>query len=255
MFRRWFVLVTASAMVMSCTREDVPVDATPETLAALAKRAEAVHDVRYDGVAKDLDSNQELQFAYASQQPRYLRASTLAGGNEAARYVFDGTHLTAMDVAAKQGQRIDLHADEARLLETIHQVFTHFSVEGWRPPLLRPQLSKATLAKHQGEAVWLVRTPIDDKDIVAVEVMLRPRTADFLGMTYRNGTGAEVRSVVVNQEYKDAATGLSFPAQWTLRGAGQNQQLTLTNIRINQGIEAAFFDTSLPPGYASPEQP
>ena len=80
-----------------------------------------------------------LRYRYAMQQPAFAAVETFdAAGTRERAFIFDGKVLASIDDVAKTITRTDLSTNEEQLLLTLHQVFSPFVIEGWRPPLLRP---------------------------------------------------------------------------------------------------------------------
>jgi hypothetical protein len=247
------LVIMAMMLMTACPKEAMMVDVAPAAMAALATRSERLHDFQYEATAVDEINHQTLRFRYAFQQPKFLAGTLLSNtGAETASYRFDGTHLAMIDFVNRQGQRRDLSGDEALLVGTVHEVFTPFSVEGWRALLVRPQQSTAVAVDRADGERWVITTPIED-DVLAKSVLtVRARTADFLSHEFIDRAGKVVRSIRVERELKDDATGLSFPQQWLIEGDNERQRLSITNSRINQGVDGTTFITTLPPGFVEP---
>jgi len=214
--------------------------------AQLAARLEAVHDYDVEGNVVAADG-QHLRFRYAMQQPTFMAGEFLNDAGVRTRaFVFDGKVLAVIDDVTKTVARHDLSGNEEQLLLTLHETFSSFVCEGWRPPLLRPT---GTVASVVGDTVELT-VPINAMGLSRSVVVVDSDGA-FVGKRSVAEGEVVVASVTVTKSEVDAATKLKFPTVWEQLDGGQRATTTLTSWKVNAGIAADRFSTAIPAGYAA----
>lgn len=225
-----------------------------EALEALEARSRALQDYRYEGTAYRNEAPRELHFRYALQQPKRLRADV---EELSTSFVFDGVTLSILDHGHQQAVRQDLTAlDDGAAAAALHQFFHDYSCEGWRPPLLRPDLRANRAFRHRredGTSSWIVETEVEDESLARVRYELRVPTADFVKKEFVDRAGAVVASVEVRAEHRDAKTGLRFPSSWELASGESRFRVELRDIHINEGLGRQHFDAAIPEGYSVKE--
>lgn len=225
-----------------------------EALEAIEARSRVLQDYRYEGTSYLQDPPRELHFRYALKQPKRVRADV---EELASSFIFDGRTLSSLDHGHEQAVRQDLEAlDDGAVAGILHYFFNDYSCEGWRPPLLRPDL-KANRAVRQrredGTWSWIVETDVEDESLARVRYELRAPTADFVKKEFVDRSGAVVASVAVKAEHYDARTGLRFPSTWELASGENRLRVELRDIHINEGLGPEHFDATIPESYAVKE--
>jgi outer membrane lipoprotein-sorting protein len=211
---------------------------------ALNKRVAAIHDVAVEGQIVD-PTGQTLRFRYAMQQPSFTAGELLApDGSRARAFVFDGKHLAIVDDGTRTVVRQDLSTNEEQMLLTLHQVFSPFVCEGWRPPLLKPTGVTTTA---DGERVVLT-VPVGEGGVKEQRVVLEGSGA-FVSRQTIGDDGAVLMETTVLENATDAGTGLVFPVKWTMKEGGSQGTVSLGAWKVNAGVDAARFDTRAPAGY------
>lgn len=241
-----------SGLVAACPRPGVSPEheasdpRSAEVLAALQKRLDqrltAVRDFTIAGTARE-GAGVPLSFSYTFAQPRFARAAI--GADQSV--VFDGKALLALDHRARVAARMDASSrgDEGLLL-ALHQTFADFACEGWRPPLLRPGVTRAA-ASADGSRIDVV-VPIDHPELLEERLSFRV-DGSFLErrtLDREHGTVAWTR---VLEEIKDPATGLLFPKRWERGGPEARVEVSLTTTAVNVGVAASSFSSDVPEGY------
>ena len=222
-------------------------------LGAIQHRMAQVRDYELEGSVEDVASGQTLRFRYAMQQPQ-LAAATIVGARS---FVFDGKVLAVFDEADKSAVRRDLSGNEQTLLLTLHEIFSQFVCEGWRPPLLKPQGTRAFVSTDKDGDRWQLRVPIEDAKLAENRIVLRAPGGDFVSREVVDKAGAVVFSTRVLEEYLDPATGLRFPRAWEVSSpaGGGTQRVRLEKITVNGGIAAERFRTEIPAGFTEKKDP
>ena len=265
-------VMLAITALAGCPQNDTKGEGTPEpgtpsktpsallqdVTHALDTRAAAIIDYDVEGTIDD-GATQKLRFRYAMKQPAFSAGELLsADGTRLRAFIFDGTDLAIVDDGTKTLIRKRLATDEEALLLTLHEIFSPFVCEGWRPPLIKPTGTVAT-ANDDGSVELVV--PVDGEGLKEQALHLG-RDGSFLGKELRATDGSVVASVAVLKSAKDATTGLSFPVVWEAMERGTKGTVTLSSYKVNVGVPAARFETTVPAGYtervqpsASPESP
>jgi hypothetical protein len=229
------------AVVAACTPQPKTVDNKAKAVtSALDKRFGAITDFSLAGTAEQ--GSEKLPFSYEMKQPQFVRASV---GTDSV--VFDGKALLVLDDAAKTAQREDLStvSEEERLM-MLHQAFSRFTCEGWRPPLLRP----SGFSVAEANATWVITVPIDDAELKEQRLVLKEPGAEFVEKSIVNKAGASVTSTKVTAELVDPATKMTFPKAWESKGPdGSILKMTVDTARVNAGAPASRFVTDVPSGY------
>jgi len=217
-------------------------------LAAQNARVGAVRDYAVVGEVKDVASGQTMSFSYAMQQPAYSVGDLKDPvGNLLRSFVFDGKVLAIVDGGTKTVTRRDLSQDEEQMLLTLHEIFSQFVCEGWRPPLIKPQGTKGSRA---GDDVVLV-VPVDDPAVASQRLTLSSSGA-FKRKELLDKGGNVVVSTVVVEDATDEGTGLTFPRVWRHTEGGSTQQVTLSSWKVNAGVDPARFNTNaVPDGFTA----
>ncbi|MDP2341341.1 MAG: hypothetical protein Q8O67_10305 [Deltaproteobacteria bacterium] len=247
---RSLLLLTALTL-LGCTR-DAPADAPADgavvaaALEAWSQRLGAVRDYAVEGEVVDVASGQRMGFRYAMQQPTYSAGELLdPSGARARSFIFDGKVLATIDEASKLATRQDLTNNEEQMLFTLHEIFSQFVCEGWRPPLIKPQ---GTTGTREGSRLVL-SIPIVDETLASQRLTLKD-DGTFVKKEVLTKSGQVVSSTTVQEDVVDAATRLVFPKRWSHTEGASTQEVTLTKIAVNQGVDAARFSTALPPGFS-----
>ena len=239
--------ITASLLISialaGCPKAHVDAHVDPKlaaVTAALDKRFGAIKDISIAGTAAQ--GAETSPFTYEMKQPQFVRA-TLGPHS----FTFDGKALLVRDDDAKVAQRKDLAGvDEPTRLLMLHQAFSRFACEGWRPPLIRPT------GAHVDDAAgrWTVVVPIDDSELKEERLVLKQGTADFVEKSIVNKAGAPVTSTKVTAELVDPTTKMTFPKAWeTTGGDGNGLKMSIDKAVVNGGLDAARFNTDVPAGY------
>ena len=247
------VLLLASLCASSCTREPPPPppEAPPspvvaDALSALGRRLAAVRDYSLEGLVEEEATRQQLRFRYAMQQPSFSSGELFdAAGARARAFVFDGKVLAIVDDGTKTVTRRDLSGNEEQMLLALHEIFSQFVCEGWRPPLIKPQ---GTLGVVEGDR-WVLTVPIVDEVLHSQRLVLRKDGA-FVKKELLDDRGVAAATTAVVEEWIDPETGLAFPRVWSHTERGATQRVTLTSMAVNAGVDAARFSTATPAGYA-----
>jgi outer membrane lipoprotein-sorting protein len=248
-------LVTAVGLtVAGCSCEPPPPPAATaiddvivtKALDVLGKRLTPVRDVAVEGEVVDRGSGQRLRFRYAMQQPGALSAELVdpASATRLRAFVFDGNTLSIVDDTTKTVARQDLKANPEQMLLTLHEIFSQFVCEGWRPPLVKPQ---GVLGAAAGDT-WTLTIPIVDEVLNSQRLVLRT-DGSFVKKELVDDRGAIVAATTVLEDWKDPSTGIVFPRRWSHTERGSTQEVTLTAMVVNGGVDASRFSTSTPPGY------
>jgi outer membrane lipoprotein-sorting protein len=235
-------------LAAGCTRAPPQNDSAVVVAAALAswnQRLAAVHDYAVEGEVGDVATKQTLRFRYAMQQPSFSAGELLdATGARARAFVFDGKVLAIVDDATKTVTRQDLSQNEEQMLFTLHEIFSQFVCEGWRPPLIKPQ---GTTGLRQENHIVL-SIPIVDDALASQRLLLKDDGA-FVSKELLDKSGRAVSSTRVLEEVVDDGTKLSFPKRWSHTEGASTQEVTLSKIAVNQGVDAQRFSTELPAGF------
>ncbi len=251
--------VTSSPIFVGCPKngdegKGAAEDNNAVVAAALAgqnSRLAAVRDYAVEGAVTDVESKQTLRFRYAMQQPSYSAGELLdAAGNRSRGFVFDGKLLAIVDDATKTVTRQDLSADEEQMLFTLHEIFSQFVCEGWRPPLVKPQ---GTTGAHDGKNVVL-SVPIVDERLALQRLTLRDDGA-FVKKELVDKHGQVVTSTTVLEDVVDEGTKLTFPLRWRHVDNGSTQEVSLTQVAVNKGVDPARFSTAAPAGFTDRSAP
>ncbi|HEY1097897.1 MAG TPA: hypothetical protein VGF99_03175 [Myxococcota bacterium] len=265
--RLWFALALGIAALSSCKKPataDAPADAVvaPGTVDAadndpgayervqqqLNARLEAIHDFEVTETIVAADG-ETLRFRYSMQQPAFTAVEQLGEGDARLRaFIFDGKTLAIVDDGAKTVVRQDLSQAQEQMMLTLHEVFSPFICEGWRPPLMRPAGGEnGTVAVVVGSTVELRTTVGTDghRNVVVLD-----NDGGFVLKQTTDASGAVVVGTTVTKSEVDAATKLRFPTAWNQLENGQVATSTTVNAwSVNQGVSAARFSTTTPSGY------
>jgi outer membrane lipoprotein-sorting protein len=211
---------------------------------ALDKRVAAIHDFAVEGSIVD-PTGQTLRFRYAMQQPSFMAGELLApDGSRARAFIFDGKHLAIVEDGTRTIVRQDLSTNEEQMLLTLHQVFSPFVCEGWRPPLLK---STGVTATPDGDKVVLT-VPVGEGGVKAQRVVLEGSGA-FVSRQTIGDDGAVLMETTVLENATDKATGLAFPVKWAMKEGESRGTVSLSAWQVNAGVDATRFDTRAPSGY------
>lgn len=214
--------------------------------AAIERRTAAIRDYALAGTATDLGTGKALAFTYAFAQPTYTKATV---GTEQVT-TFDGTAVVIVDHANKVAQRQEVKGQkEDELLLSLNALFADFTVEGWRPPLLRPRGMTARTERGADGERWLISVPIDDDTLAEQRVTLRAPGGEFVEKAFLDKSGKVVAGVKVLEEMKDAGTGLSFPKVWERTGPQGRFKVVLDGATVNAGLAKEQFTIAVPDGY------
>lgn len=242
------------AAVAGCPKDtavgsvDNGADVVKAAIEAQNVRVGAVRDYAVEGAVVDKGSGQSMKFRYAMQQPSYSVGELLDGNGDVARaFVFDGKVLAVVDAATKSVTHQDFSKNEEQMLLTLHEIFSQFVCEGWRPPLIKPQ--GTTGASVDGAVVLTI--PVDDPAVSAQRLTLKSDGA-FAKKELLDKGGNVLTSTTVLDEVKDPATGLLFPKKWSHSENGSTQEVELSAFKVNAGVDPARFNTNaVPTGYQS----
>lgn len=213
---------------------------------AIERRSAQVRDYVLTGSATDLGSGKTLPFTFAFAQPTYTKATV--GTDQVTS--FDGSALVMIDHAQKVAQRQEVKGlKEDELLLSLNALFADFTVEGWRPPLLRPRGMTARTEQVAGGERWVISVPIDDDTLAEQRVTLRAPDGAFLEKSFLDKAGKVVSGVTVIEELNDAGTGLSFPKVWERSSPQGRIRVSLESATVNGGLAKEQFTLAVPEGY------
>lgn len=228
--------------------------ALSDVLEAIEARSRALRDYRYEGTAFRPDPPHEVHFRYALKQPKLIRADV---DELSTTFLFDGRTLSILDHGHKQAVRQALAAlDDGAVAGVLHRFFHDYSCEGWKPPLLRPDLEANRAVRHKrddGTSSWLIETRIEDETLAIVRYELRAPTADFMKKEFIDRTGAVVASTEVKAEHHDVSSGLRFPSTWELASGDNRFRVELRDIHVNEGLGPERFEAAIPADYSVQE--
>jgi outer membrane lipoprotein-sorting protein len=250
------LVVTGVILTAGCPKsgDEAPVDAAAIVAATVAQqntRLSAVRDYEVEGEVVDQASQTTLKFRYAMQQPSYSVGELLDGqGARARAFIFDGKVLATVDDQQKVIIRQDLSKDEEALLFTLHSIFSQFVCEGWRPPLLKPQ----GMIGREEAGNLVLEVPIADERLAQQRLTFK-KDGSFVGKQLLDKQGQVLVSTLVLEDVADAATGLRFPKRWRHSEDGTTQEVTLTRVAINGGVDPARFSTATPAGFTDRSAP
>ncbi len=218
-----------------------------KALDVLGKRLAPVRDYAVEGEVVDKATGQKLRFRYATKEPDASAGELFdaATGARKVAFVFDGKMLAAIDDAEKTVVRQQASTNPEQMLVMLHQIFSQFVCEGWRPPLVK---SEGVLGAVEGDT-WTLTIPIVDEVLNSQRLVIRT-DGSFVKKELLDDRGIVVAATTVLEDWKDPATGLVFPKRWAHTERGATQELTLTSIAVNAGVDAARFSTASPAGYA-----
>jgi hypothetical protein len=257
MLRRVFLAAGLVAALSACpNKDDAPV--APAVDAAVAavtqqqnQRLAAVRDYALEGTVTDVASQATLRFRYAMQQPSFSAGELLNDKGERTRaFIFDGKVLAIVDDATKTIVRQDLSNNEEAMLLALHDIFSQFTCEGWRPPLLKPQ---GMTASRAGDDV-VVDVPIADAAVASQRLTFAADGAFKKKEILDKGQNVVVSTVVV-EDVVDAGTKLRFPKAWRHTEGGSSQEVRLTSVAVNAGVDGTRFSTAVPAGFAERSAP
>ncbi len=235
------------AVVVEEKRDDI-VDAA---IAAQNVRVGAVRDYAVEGDVVDRASGQAMKFRYAMQQPSYSVGELLdAQGGLARAFVFDGKVLAIVDATTKTVTHQDLTKNEEQTLLTLHEIFSQFVCEGWRPPLIRPRGTVGSAGSGADGGDVVLSVPVDDPAIASQRLTLKSDGA-FVKKELLDKGGNVLTSTTVLESVVDPATKLSFPKKWAHSENGSTQEVTLSSFAVNAGVDPGRFNTNadfFPPG-------
>jgi hypothetical protein len=216
-------------------------------LDVLGKRLTPVRDYAVEGEVFDRTSKQRLRFRYAMKQPGSSAGELIdpATGTRQRAFVFDGATLAIVDDATKTVTRRDLSSQPEQMLVSLHQIFSQFVCEGWRPPLVKAEGALGVADR----GTWTLTIPIVDEVLNSQRLILRT-DGSFVKKELVDDRGVVVASTTVIEDWKDPGTGVVFPKSWTHTERGSTQQVTLTAMAVNAGVDLARFSTAVPAGYA-----
>jgi outer membrane lipoprotein-sorting protein len=248
------VAVAALSLASGCSKDsaNTSANAMPDVERVLSLRAARLQAFRIEGdVHDDSGGDATVHFQYA-QQEKNMVGVVMQQDAPQFRYLFDGKTLMATDFSARKVLRKTAPATEAgsvEMLSSLRAVFSPFTVEGFRPPLLRPGKSTAFASKDN----WVVITPIDDDTLKEERVTLAKDTGDFVRKETIDKSGAVVRTVVVLSSTKDEASGFSVPKSWRVDAATEKQTTTLSSVTF--AADAALFSSKTPDGFSEEVAP
>ncbi|MBS2026979.1 MAG: hypothetical protein JST54_03655 [Deltaproteobacteria bacterium] len=214
----------------------------------LAERERKLTSYRFHGVTTDLASNQSLGFKFAYRSPGKMRGET--EGAQAHVFVFDGSSLKDLDVAAKKLTTFDLSAlpkDKADAF--LHQIFAPFVPEGFRAPLLPATVTAAKTKAATGDrdVAELKASVADGAQSYAFTFRFGMPAMDLMDKAIQGPEGAS--RVEVTQQTCDAKLGLCFPSEVVESHDGKATARTvLSDVAINGQVADAEFVLAVPPG-------
>lgn len=213
---------------------------------AIDRRTAAIRDYALTGTATDLGTKHAIAFSYAFAQPTYAKATVGAEQVTA----FDGNAVVVIDHTQKTATRRDVKGiAEDELLMTLNSLFADFTVEGWRPPLMRPHGMSARIERAADGERWVISVPIDDATLAEQRLTLRVSDGAFLEKAFLDKSGKAIAKVAVIEELKDAATGLMFPKVWERTGPQGSFRVALDSAVVNGGLGKEQFTVAVPDGY------
>lgn len=210
--------------------------------AALDKRLAAVRDYSFEGTAKIVGAA-ELPIAYAFMQPQFAKGTL--GTDQTV--VFDGTTILALDHAGKTFAKVDRSVGDEQFLLALHNAFSEFACEGWRPPLIKPNGTVAQVSPDGSQ--WILTTALADDELKEDQLVLRALDGAFVEKRTLDKKGNVVASTRVLEELDDPATGMKLPKRWVRKGPAGALEIALTKASVNAGIAREAFLATVPEGY------
>ncbi len=219
---------------------------------ALDKRLAAIRDYQFEGTARVVETGASMPITYAFLQPQFARGtinvfapSGEAGPTTGQTVTFDGTTILALDHAAKAFGRVDTSMDSDQFLLALHNSFSEFACEGWRPPLIKKEGTHAIAANGQ----WVLTIAIRDDQLKEEQLVLRASDGAFVEKRTVDKAGKVVASTTVLEELDDPATGLKLPKKWRRVSPQGTFEVELAKATVNAGIAKEAFTTAVPEGY------
>jgi outer membrane lipoprotein-sorting protein len=236
------VLVLIAALAAACDHAAPTHD--PRVLAAathvLNKRLAAINDYSFEGTAR-LVGGAEVAVTFAFLQPQFARGTV--GADQTA--IFDGERIVVIDDESKTFAKVERSVGDENFLLALHNAFSEFACEGWRPPLLKPKGTVATVSGAQ----WILTTAIVDDEIKEEQLVLRASDGAFVEKRTLDKGGNVVATTRVLAELDDVETGLKLPSRWERTGRAGSFMMSITKARVNTGIARDTFKTTIPDGY------
>lgn len=237
-------LCLAVLALASCARGGPAGD--PAVLAAakasLEKRLAVVRDYSFEGTAQ-LTNGAQTAFTYAFMQPAFAKATL--GTQQSV--VFDGTMILALNHEGKTFMKVDKSIGDEEFLLALHGAFSDFACEGWRPPLVKPNGTIASVSADGSQ--WILTTTLDDATLKENLLVLRAKDGAFLERRTIDRQGNTVALTRVLEELDDPATGLKLPKRWQRTGPAGSLDLSLGRVTVNGGIAREAFLPTIPEGY------
>ncbi len=223
-----------------------------QAVSALQRRASLVRDVAIDGEIVDGQGGPRQRFRYAASSSGAAAAELFDAASGARRraLVYDGQTLLIVDDDARVGQRPVLPDEPAQRRRLLDDVFGPFAGDGWRPPsVVVAGGVPGALGAASGD-MWTLTIPIVD-EVLNSQRLVFGTDGRFVKKELVDDRGVAVATTTVTDEWRDPATGLTFPRSWRHTERGVTTEVTLGATAVNGGVEAARFATSTPPGYAA----
>lgn len=218
--------------------------------AALDKRLAAVRDYSFEGTASFVaerpvagSQSAPLAITYAFMQPQFAKGTLGAGQT----VIFDGTTILALDHEGKTFAKVDRSVGDENFLLALHNAFSEFACEGWRPPLLKPKGTNARVSADGSQ--WILSTALNDEELKEDQLVLRAADGAFLEKRTIDKKGNVVATTRVLEELDDPATGMKLPKRWQRTGAAGTLEIALTKATVNAGIAREAFLATVPQGY------
>lgn len=216
---------------------------------ALAERERKLQSYRFHGETTDLARGETLAFNFVYRSPGKMRGETLGPSGHV--FVFDGTALRELDVAAKKLTTFDLsELPRDRSDALLHQIFAPFAPEGFRAPLL-PQAPSVKAVRRVGAEdkpeVELTAEVADGAQRYAFVYRYRTPAMDLVQKTIRAPDGEH--TTTVNKQSCEPKSGLCVPTEIVESAGGKPVARTLlSEVAVNGPVTDGDFALAVPPG-------
>jgi hypothetical protein len=237
----------------ACPRQTEPAaDGTAllsQARSALAERERKLQTYRFHGQTTDLQRQETLGFNFVYRAPTKMRGETL--GASAHVFVFDGSSLRELDVAAKKVTTYDLTGlPRDRSDALLHQIFAPFAPEGFRAPLLpagSAVKAERRIGAEEKAEVMLTTEVADGAEHYAFIYRYRTPAMDLVEKIIRAPDGDH--STVVNKQSCEPKSGLCVPTEIVETAAGKPVARTvLSEVAINGPVTDGDFVLAVPAG-------
>ncbi|MCP4499843.1 MAG: hypothetical protein GY822_07765 [Deltaproteobacteria bacterium] len=226
----------------------IAAESISDVMRALTDRTSQLTAIEVDGVYRPKKEGGLVQhYTYLQRFPNFIRVDVK---ETKAHFIFDGTTLTLIkdDTKTVLQQKLD-ESDPAQAALLMRTYFGAFLTEGWRMPLLSPNLASARLKTSTEKAPeWHVQMPVTGTQIEH-HYKLRAPKADFVGSEVRGKGGKVLKYIKVLEEYDDPGTRLHYPKKWEIKDNVEHAEIELLRIQINHDLPKDRFKPSWPADY------